>query len=216
MRGSKFTFFKSFLVFLLFLVLSDAGFVTSFAVDDGKVLVLGKTYEIVERDALEEIIEKATFAKEEIKRLFLDNFKRTVEKKFKLDGLGLEKASKNNTYKVVPKLTLDVDLVDHEGRIIYPRGFTYNPLKYVKLPFKLYFIDFTSEKEVSFLKSELKNNREGVIIFMTKGDLRSLPNLGYVVYPARKRFVDFFKIKRTPSLVYQEKDYFVVKEVAVY
>jgi len=181
----------------------------SFAEYVGK---FGATYFIAEKDALDEIIEKVR--KTNLLEKFL-NLRKKLSNFNKVD-FKLGKAKKTVTRTYAPVFQLSFDIKDHTGRIIYPKGYTFNPLDYLRFPFVIIF--FSGDiKELEWLKKSGYLQRNDVILVLTRGDrVFTELYLGRTVYLAFDKLLEYFSIKNTPTVVYQVSNYFVIQEVGVY
>jgi conjugal transfer pilus assembly protein TraW len=114
---------------------------------------LGKTYSIVEEDSMEVIQqklagrEKAGLLKEE-----LANYKKNMEGYIKRPlGRKLPPAMSYRAVEINLSYTLNEDLADHAGKILYKSGTTVNPLSVKALTKILCFIDGDSKKQVEWV-----------------------------------------------------------------
>jgi len=89
--------------------------------------VVGKTYPIVEPDIILEMKQKMA-SQERLNSAMLRNRLRDYKP---ADLQQLPKATKDNQKIVDMTYTLPADLLDADGKTIYPKGFTFNPLDYV-------------------------------------------------------------------------------------
>jgi conjugal transfer pilus assembly protein TraW len=94
--------------------------------------VIGRTWPIAEPDALEEI--EARTAK--LPPNMADRFG-PRERWSAMKAAPLAVAAANKVRSVVPFYTLDFDVKLPDGRLLYPKGYTFNPLTYVSLPQRL-------------------------------------------------------------------------------
>jgi conjugal transfer pilus assembly protein TraW len=100
----------------------------------------GATYSIVEKDALEEIRDKARTTNWE--RAFSREMWEKKLRAYRPSELkALPRAERENVFTVDLTYTLDFDIPDGKGGILYPKGYTFNPLDYVSFPNTLVFID---------------------------------------------------------------------------
>jgi len=183
---------------------------------NSKIKVVGKfgeTYTILEKDAYDEIVEK-------VKEKGLDSHYLSLKSKVishTVVANNLGRANEDRTYKLSLSFQLPFDIKDHKGKIIYPKGYTFNPLKYVRLPFTLVFFDATSEKEIKWLRESGILKRYDTILIITRGSVTDTSDmLGRTVYLADETILKYFSISKTPSIVYQEGEKLVLKEVGVY
>lgn len=93
---------------------------------------IGRTWPIAEPDALAEIEAKVSTLPSDMSKAFGPREKWTA---LKAAPLGV--ASADRVRSVVPFYTLDFDITLPDGKTLYPKGFTFNPLTYVKLPQRL-------------------------------------------------------------------------------
>ncbi|MEM7828474.1 MAG: hypothetical protein QW561_03960 [Candidatus Aenigmatarchaeota archaeon] len=174
----------------------------------------GKTYEIVERDALEEIEEKAKSVdwakvvapvRERIKDFKLPNI-----------PLSLQDADRDRVFTVDMTYTLGFDITDGKGNILYPRGYTFNPLDYISYPNTLVFIDGKKRSHIKWLKESGIMKSLSVRILITGGSYYELSKeLKRPVFYATKRIVERFHIQRLPSVVKQKGKVMEVREFYV-
>ncbi|EQB16779.1 MULTISPECIES: hypothetical protein [Sphingobium] len=93
---------------------------------------IGRTWPIAEPDALAEIEAKVATLPSDMSKAFGPRDKWTA---LKAASLGV--ASEDRARSVVPFYTLEFDITLPDGKTLYPKGFTFNPLTYVKLPQRL-------------------------------------------------------------------------------
>lgn len=93
---------------------------------------IGRTWPIAEPDALAEIEAKVATLPSDMSKAFGPRDKWTA---LKAAPLGI--AGADRVRSVAPFYTLDFDITLPDGKTLYPKGFTFNPLTYVKLPQRL-------------------------------------------------------------------------------
>jgi conjugal transfer pilus assembly protein TraW len=94
--------------------------------------VIGRTWPIAEPDALAEIEAKT----QTLPSNMADRFgPRERWSAMKAAPLGV--TTMNRVRSVIPFYTLDFDVKLPDGKLLYPKGFTFNPLTYVSLPQRL-------------------------------------------------------------------------------
>ncbi|AHE53678.1 conjugal transfer protein TraW [Sphingomonas sanxanigenens] len=93
---------------------------------------IGRVWPIAEPDALAEIEAKVATLPSDMSKAFGP---RNTWTALKAAPLGV--AGADRTHSVVPFYTLDFDITLPDGKTLYPKGFTFNPLTYVKLPQRL-------------------------------------------------------------------------------
>lgn len=173
----------------------------------------GATCPIAEKDAIEEIEEKASqtdwskhFNKEKMEKAVKDYQPENLVR--------LPRAGETRSFKVDMTYTLDFDITDHHGQILYPKGFRFNPLDYMDFPQTLVVIDTTDEDQVAWLKSS--EHVYTATILITDGAFWDLSNsLGRALFYADKQIVERFGLKAVPSIIKQSGRYMEVKEIAI-
>lgn len=98
---------------------------------DAATSTIGRTWPIAEPDALSEIEGKVA----SLPPMASKFGKRTDWTAMRSAALGVTR--RNAVRNVVPFYTLGDDIRLPDGRILYPKGFTFNPLTYVHLPQRL-------------------------------------------------------------------------------
>jgi len=173
----------------------------------------GNTYSITEQDAYEEIMQKVQ--KHNWQKEFA-RINRNIKNKTTVN-FKLRHAKENKTFYVDPTYTLDFDITNEKGQIIYPKGYSFNPLQYMQFPYTLVFFDADSITEIQWIKSQNLASRWDVMFIATNGNsLKAESLLNRVVYVASKKMFDRFKIKATPSILYAQNNMLIVQEVGVY
>lgn len=114
------------------LLLGTAAGVAAQSAGVSSTSTIGRTYPIAEPDALAEIEAKVATLPRDMSKNFGPRSKWTA---LKSAALGVAPADRVRT--VVPFYTLEFDIKLPDGRLLYPKGFTFNPLTYVKLPQRL-------------------------------------------------------------------------------
>ena len=183
-----------------------------FAVNLGTV---GTTYEIVEKDALIALQEKAkqvnwnkVFSREKTEKLI---------KEYRPKGLvSLPRAEKDSAFHVDMTYTLDFDIPDGKGGILYPKGYTFNPLEYVQMPTILVVIDGDDPEQVAWFKQSRYNKDLKTMLLLVEGSYAEVAKkLDRPVFYADKRIINKFNLKAVPAIVYQDGVFMKVEEVAL-
>lgn len=95
---------------------------------------IGRTWPIAEPDAMAEIEARAGNAPSLASRLGPRSTWSAMQ------AASLAPASRTRVRTVVPFYTLEQDIALPDGRLLYPKGFTFNPLDYVTLPQRLVIV----------------------------------------------------------------------------
>lgn len=166
----------------------------------------GKTYDIAEPDALQEIAERAEKIDREKVKMELDQKFRTHRPK---DMTKLKPATKSTSYLLDMTYALDYDIprVDSQGKIVgilYPKGFKYNPLDFLPAdPPPLVIFDGDSAKEKAWVKKNYKGKH--VMLVTTGGNWATLPEeMGAPVFYLKSLMVEKLRLINTISIVYKQ------------
>ncbi|QTA78492.1 Uncharacterized protein dnl_07140 [Desulfonema limicola] len=182
--------------------------------------ITGDVWEIAEPDPVEEL-KKIADAKKEILQAYLDN-ERNLNKYVPAEGIiTIPPAQKSETYIVNTVFTLDHDITDQSGSLIYPAGFKYNILDYRPFPLKNKYVIFNgaSKAEIAFVFERFGNDPEAKF-FVTRGTeawLKTIQTTGgaYEIKFLTREMADILHIKATISVVYQVENYLKVDVVPV-
>lgn len=98
----------------------------------GQTVAIGRTWPIAEQDALAEIEARVAEQPQSIANRFGPREKWSA---MRSAALGVARESRKRT--VVPFHTLDFDIRLPNGKLLYPKGYTFNPLTYVSMPQRL-------------------------------------------------------------------------------
>lgn len=101
----------------------------------GETSTIGRTWPIAEPDALAEIEAKAAALPKDLGPKFGPRSRWSAMK-----SASLGPATVGRVRSMVPFYTLDMDVTLPDGRVLYPKGFTFNPLTYVSLPQRLVIV----------------------------------------------------------------------------
>ena len=175
----------------------------------------GATYPIVEKDALEEIRDKAKSTNWE--RAFSREMWEKKLKAYRPSELkSLPRAERENVFTIDLTYTLDFDIPDGKGGVLYPKGYTFNPLDYVSFPNTLVFIDGSDPIQVGWLISSEYSTDGSAMILITAGSYYDLfTRLKRPVFYADARIVEKFRLSAVPAVVHQKENLFEVREIAI-
>lgn len=186
--------------------------------------IVGETYPIVEKDALLQIEEQAgridwsrVFNKEEMMRQ-AKNFK---PKKIGTDGKWvsalptLPAAEKPKRFSVDLTHTLDFNITDRSGAVLYPVDYTFRPLEYVRYPRTLVVIDGADPRQVAWFKASPLAHDLATTLLITGGSYQALSQeLKRPVYYADERMTRQFRLEALPSVIRQKGTLMEVEEIA--
>ncbi len=204
---------KKTLSVLLFLLFSEM----ALAKDLG---IHGVTYEIKEKNLLEEIQEKLQEAKKDGR---LDKFQNNVKKQM-LDQVnnpkpvsGIVKATQDREWIFDPSVSWPDDLKDQNGKVFYRAGTKVNPLDKISLTKALIFIDGGDEEQVNWAIDQHKSRKGKVKIILVKGRVLDLMRTRKVrlYFDQNGVLTKKFSIHAVPAFVEQDGKMLRVKEVSI-
>lgn len=170
------------------------------------LIVFAKTYPIIEQDMTEAA--KSYAETEEFKHKFEEWGSKKQDQILNYSGVSLPKAPDNSSYEVSYSYTLprDIPRVDMAGNItgvLYPKGYTFNPLLYlVQPPPPMIIFNPCDNSEKTFVDTYLKNeNMYNKMLISTGCALKDIKGYGEFVYPLAQKIVDKFKLRSTVSIV---------------
>ncbi|MDO3380349.1 hypothetical protein [Geoalkalibacter halelectricus] len=173
--------------------------------------VVGTTYDIAEPDALQEIMERVE------KHDWDKEFASIKPEAYRPPGLReLPRAQRTRSFLVDMTYTLDRDIPDGRGGILYPKGFTFNPLDHVFFDQALVIFDGDDPEQVAWVKEQGYLDKPGVLLLLSQGDYVAVgKQLQRAVQYADARIVDRFQLKAVPSVVAKQGRYMEVVEYEV-
>ncbi|MBU0993393.1 MAG: hypothetical protein KJ737_12940 [Proteobacteria bacterium] len=185
------------------------------AYSHGQILdlgVYGNSYPIVEKDgitALEDLSKGVSIQdlidKEEVQKKIVG---------FRPETTHLPKSIEEREFLVDLSYSLSFDIPDQDGNIIYPKGYTFNPLKYVTNPRIYVVIDGEDPDQINWFKGSPYYDNAGVTLLITQGSYTELvEDLDRPVFYALKKITDRFQLEHVPSIVRQNGEYMHVREV---
>jgi len=197
---------------LLFLFLSSSAV---FAEDLG---IIGPVYEIAERDLIEVIQDRlrAMEANGELDAM-QDEYREKV-----IAGIerprpvpGVVHAESSLTNFIDPTYTLDRDVVDEQGRVIFERGMKINPLDYAGLNKVLVFFDGDNEEQKAFVLRLVEDEALPVKPILVAGAPLELMREWQreVFFDQGGTLARYFKINGSPAVVRQEGKRLRVDEI---
>ncbi len=174
--------------------------------------VVGETYPVVEPDVVAELKEEAVKKNRFGDNAFLERMK-TYQPE---DIHHLPRATMDRTFLVDMTYTLDRDLLDGDGKVIYPKGFTFNPLDYVSFSGGMLLIDGSDPTQLKWFKKTPYVNNHQVRLLLSGGYAYELINqLKRSVFYLTDEIAERLQLAAVPSLVFQKDDKLEVREIMV-
>jgi len=161
----------------------------------------GNVYEVVEPDFLD-VIEARARALEKDSEAIKRRMRERAEAYRPRNAVDLPPAKKNGVRLVDMTYTLEFDITDGKGNVVYPKGFQFNPLEYVPFNETLVILNGTREREIRWFLSSRYANEPGVKVLLTEGRWMEVKkSLGRHVYYLTDFMAGRLHIEATPSVV---------------
>ncbi len=169
----------------------------------GATSTIGRTWPIAEPDAMSEIEARVANAPH-IAAKFGPRAKWSA-----LKAASLGPAPADRTRTIIPFYTVDEDIRLPDGRVLYPKGFTFNPLEYVSLLQRLIIVH---PRDLAWA---LKAARFTDFILLTAGDALELSErTGRPLFILEERVKERLGLTVAPVIVAQEGKKLVLYEYA--
>ena len=164
----------------------------------------GQTFDIVEPDLLIEIQKKA-------KQVDWKNLQKNM--KLVQSFARLPVATEDGSYYHIPVATLPFEVKDKDGKVLYAKGFKFNPLKYTTLPNQLIVLGAPRHLQtVSNLSSLISADDTLLIVNM---DARVfIKQTGKRAFILTKDAVKRLGVKTVPAIISQIGDKFLIQTFA--
>lgn len=170
---------------------------------------VGPTYDIAERDLIEVIKDKLSRMERtgELARM-QDDYRRRV-----VDGIerpkpipGIRPTETTRTFYIDPTRTLDRNVVDEEGKVLFAAGTRVNPFDYDRMSKTLLFFDARSKEHVAFAKRFMAESKMPVKPILVGGEPLKLMRAWKreVFYDQGGALTRRFSIAQSPAVVSQE------------
>ncbi len=168
---------------------------------------VGRTYPIVEQDIREEFKQKAT-------GIDLDALFNTHNRYQPANLHPLPRTASDRVFTVDLTHTLDHDIKDSQGNLLYPQGFTFNPLQYALLSGGLVAIDGSDPEQVEWFKGSPYFQNHRAILLLSGGYANELKQaLQRPVYYLTHDIAARLQLKAVPSVVVEQDNKLTVREV---
>jgi len=183
-----------------------------FAVDLGKI---GKSFRIEEEPFVEMMKRKLAEVDMEAERKKMESVAREkIENPTPVDGLVA--ATSDRTFYFDPTYVLDEDAVLPCGKILHKAGARVNPLEYMSLNRRIFFIDGRDQAQLSWLMEQLDNPLSdqkvpiedriilvGGSVFKVQDELAKAEK-DKVFFDQHGELTSKFAIKHTPAIAQQD------------
>lgn len=174
------------------------------SISSAVVVVRGTTYEIIEPDLLLEIEKKA-------QQVNWQKLQKDITLTQHITHLPI--ATQDKSYYHTPTTRLPFAVKDRSGKILYPQGFKFNPLKYISLPNQLIVLGSVNHLKMLSSISELVSLDDTLLIanMDTRAFIKQADRQAFLLTrDATKRL----GIKSIPAIISQQGDRFLIQEYA--
>ncbi len=165
-------------------------------------MIIGRTYPIIEKDALKEIEERVENHRFDPK-IFGEE-----EDWSALKSVRLPAATEHKLRQVIPFFALSFDIPDKDGNILYPAGYTFNPLEYLRLPSRLIIVA-ENQLEWGIQQADI-----GDLLILAGGNaLKAMRFHNRSIFKLEAQVQERLDLRVVPSIVTQEGNHFIVEEI---
>lgn len=169
----------------------------------------GETYPILEENMLDELKQQVMKA---------DQLRDEIRKQIGAYQPGsiphLPRTAKVRTFTVDMTYTVEEDITDGAGRVIYPKGFRFNPLKYVSMPGGLLVIDGDDTQQVEWFRNSPYSHDRRIRLLISNGHASDLIDmLKRPVFYLTEDIARRLQLAAVPALVIQQEQMLQVHEI---
>lgn len=180
--------------------------------------ILGKQYPFAEQDFAEVLLGKVRDAVNS--GLWDEQTKAQKQKVYayleRPTGRKLPSATEDTTHFVDPSYSLPQAVLDEKGRVLYPAGFTFNPLLYMRWDKRFCFIDADQSLQIQWAKAQCQEPVHDRVVLVSGAYLATQKTMPFPVYfDQYGKLSERFLIQSVPALVYQEDEYIRVDTYAL-
>ena len=198
--------------FLILCLISQLLFSEIFIFQDGKI------YDFAEKNAIEDIQQHV---KKNDKTIEAKIAKMGIEQKnkareWKPEQRKLTAATKNKVFYPDITYTVPEDIKDAMGRIMYAKGFKFNPANYVHMQQEIVIIDANNKIELEWAKKNSYLDSAKYMVLLADGnEFEITKEFKKPAYYLPKDVADKFQIKKTPCIIKQIKNKIKVSEICL-
>ena len=170
---------------------------------------VGPTSAVIETDLVDELRQRAVSV--DVEQL------RHTQARYQPANLhALPRAEKDTTTMVDLTHTLEQDVQDANGQVLYPAGFTFNPLRYVSLSGALVVIDGSDPEQVAWFKGSPYGANRRALLLLSGGLAATLRDeLGRPVAYLTEDIAQRLQVRAVPSVVVERDNQLVIREVSL-
>ena len=173
---------------------------------------VGETFPVVEQDVVAELQQEAAIldAKEKLPLSLQMKIYQPV------NLYALPHATAGRSFTVDMNYTLGQDLLDGDGKVLYPRGYTFNPLDFVSFPGGLVVIDGDDPLQIRWFNRTPYAANPRARLLLTNGSVyRITAILNRPVFYLTSDIAKRLRLTAVPSIVVQKENKMLVQEVVI-
>jgi len=170
---------------------------------------VGAVYPVIEPDIRVEMKAKAAEQWELHKKGYLKE-----AQQYQPDNLQqLPRAQRDRSFAVDMTYTLERDIAGDDGKILYPKGYRFNPLDYMNFTIGLVVIDGADLDQVNWFKQSPYASNHKMKLLLSGGYAQKLvPELNRPVFYLDKEVAGRFQLAAVPCVVVQRDKHIQVTE----
>lgn len=180
--------------------------------------VIGKSYPIIERDLVEVIHERIQQKTESGELDAMHQGMRDRSKGYarRPPGVSLPRAQEYRAVEINPLYTLDRDITDADGKVLFTAGTQVNPLEVNPLTKVLCFIDGDDPAQVNWLQNYCAKDIRNKMILVNGDFLAVSEQIGMRLYfDQRGYLVERFGIQAVPAVIRQSGKVLYVEDFPI-
>ena len=198
-------------ILLIFVISSSQIAVSGSSIKD--LGTVGATYPVVEADVVAELTKKAI---QHQKTHHPDPLLEQLKTYQPANLQKLPHAEQDRDFIITMDYSLEYDFVDGEGNILYPKGFTFNPLDYISFSAGLVIIDGTDPKQIRWFQKTHYMENHRVRLLLSDGYAFKLGQLlKRPVFYLTKDIASRLQLTSVPAVVVQHNRSLLVYEIVV-
>ena len=170
---------------------------------------VGPTSAVIETDLVDELRQRAVSV--DVEQL------RHTQARYQPANLhALPRAEKDTTTMVDLTHTLEQDVQDANGQVLYPAGFTFNPLRHVSLSSALVVIDGSDPDQVAWFQGSSYGSNRRALLLLSGGLAAALRDelrrpVAYLTEDIARRL----QLRAVPSIVVERDNQLEIREVSL-
>jgi conjugal transfer pilus assembly protein TraW len=173
--------------------------------------VLGRTYPVIEPDLMEELRQSAIAVEKKWTPLLTHPHDYQPK-----DLHPLPRASTDKTFLVDMLFTLDHDISDGKGNIVYPKGFSFNPLNHIAFSGDLLVLDGSDPEQLAWWEQSPYFDATNLRLLLSGGKAGELgARYQRPFYYLTKVMAERLQLQAVPSLVLRKNNQLEVREVLI-